>query len=325
MKKTYRFFTLSPSRPHLQRSISLTIGLLIATFWANSFFSPAPLPTFAQVYASDLPQVHPLPNSITLEAGAKKIQLTLSELKKKLPTQTITLDDPVYKSKKTYDAFKLDDVLKLVNPGTNDTVTNAGSNGSSTTGSSAGAYDEIVFQAADGYAPSISTAKLAGHPAFLAYQEHARPDGKRWETIEQGKTKLTPAPYYLVWKEGEKIGESYPWPYQLVRIELVSFKGKYAKIYPEHAKPDSPEMKGFTLFKDSCIRCHSVNLIGGDIGPELNTPKNVIEYWNEDTLRAFIKNPGTFRAKDKMPAFPQLTNEDLDSIFAYFKYLKEHR
>jgi mono/diheme cytochrome c family protein len=83
--------------------------------------------------------------------------------------------------------------------------------------------------------------------------------------------------------------------------------------------------KGFALFKNQCIRCHSLNLQGGEVGPELNSPKNVTEYWDKATLRAFIRDAASFRLKDKMPSFHQLTDENLDELLAYFIYMKGHK
>jgi mono/diheme cytochrome c family protein len=257
---------------------------------------------------SPLNSVHAqsIEDALTLQAGSKTIKISLTQLKKKLPTVEVQIDDPVYNGIRKFDAFSLDEVLKLL-------------------GEASSTADEVVFQAADGYAPSVSRVKLEGHHPFLAYQEHARSDGERFQKVTQGKALLSPAPFYLIWKEGKSIGEEYPWPYQLVKIELVRFKEKYAKIFPTQVKPDSSEIRGFTIFKNQCIRCHSVNLVGGDIGPELNTPKNVLEYWNEKTLRAFIKNPSSFRAKDKMPPFSHLSEQDIDGVFSYFRYLQKHR
>jgi mono/diheme cytochrome c family protein len=253
-----------------------------------------------------------IPDTLVLQSGDRQIKLSLTELKKKLPTVQVQVDDPVYSPPRKFDAFRLEDLLKLL-------------------GAAPTSADEVVFQAVDGYAPSISRAKLEGHAAFLAYQEHgwskqkgAHGGKERFEKIRQGKAWISPAPFYLLWADGKKLGEEYPWPYQLVKIEFVSFREKYAKIYPQTAA-DSSEMRGFTTFKTDCIRCHSLNLVGGDIGPELNTPKNVLEYWDEKTLRAFIKDSSSFRARDKMPPFSNLTDANIDDIFSYFRYLKEHR
>lgn len=83
-----------------------------------------------------------------------------------------------------------------------------------------------------------------------------------------------------------------------------------------HAPQNSAAYQGFLLFKQSCISCHSNNLQGGELGSELNAPKNVTEYWTEAHLKAFIPNASGYRYKSKIPAFPQLSSQDMDRLVA---------
>ena len=136
---------------------------------------------------------------------------------------------------------------------------------------------------------------------------------------------VSPAPYYLVWEAGQTLGEQVPWPYQLAQIEIVDFKTKFEKSFPKGAEATSNAMKGFVTFKNQCIRCHSVNLQGGDLGPELNAPQNVTEYWSEKNLKSFIRDASSFRYKSKMPAFPHLEDTQIDQVLDYLKWMKKFK
>lgn len=238
----------------------------------------------------------------TLELVAKTgaQTLTLAQLKERVPVQTVEITDPLFKRPKKYDAFSLSDVLKLLG--------NADA-------------QEIVFTAKDGYSPNVTMDNVRAHKAYLAFQEHGT--NETFELVDQGKEKLSPAPYYLVWQEGLALADKVPWPYQLVKIEAVDLRQKFAAAYPEGGPVSA--LKGFQIFKAECLRCHSVNLQGGEIGPELNVPKNVTEYWRRDVLPRFIRQVSLFRAKDKMPDFTHLSEEQVAHVVAYLQYMKRRK
>ena len=235
----------------------------------------------------------------------KSTTLALRDMRAMLETHTIEIDDPIYKSKKSYDGFRLTDVFELAGFAAD------------------GAADEIVFTAMDGYSPNLNFDAIQHHVAYLVFQEHGKQEA--FEPLQQGKTSLSPGPYYLVWEEGAKVGEAMPWPYQLVKIEVASFAEKYSLLYPGGAAVDSPERKGFDIFKSECMRCHSINLQGGAVGPELNAPKNVTEFWGSEALRAFIKDAPSFRYKSKMPAFSRLSDAQVTNLIAYFRCMAGHK
>jgi mono/diheme cytochrome c family protein len=235
--------------------------------------------------------------------------LTLRDLKKRLPVSTLTVDDPVYKIRKTYEGFWLKDVLKLVQ-----TLPDFEKG--------AGKDHEIIFHCRDGYSPTTLLSNLKNHQALLAFRDTSAPKGQNWVSFTQGKAQITPAPFYLVW---DVSGESYPWPYQLVGMELINFADKFSKIYPEDVKKDSSAFRGFRIFKDDCLRCHSINLQGGVLGPELNIPKNILEYWTRSNLIEFIKNSESFRARSKMPSFPNLSSSQIEDVLSYLEWAKDNK
>ncbi|MBY0371080.1 c-type cytochrome [bacterium] len=244
--------------------------------------------------------------TLTLSVGGKDTSFTLQSLQKQLPVEKIAIDDPVYKKAKSYDGFDLSKVLALAG-------LKAGQGG-----------DELVFTALDGYAPTAPYAALEKHKAYVVFQETGGKPGQ-FEKVAQGKAMVSPAPWYVVWAEGKALAHEVPWPYQLARIELVDFQKKYPKLYPQGVKADTAVGKGFAVFKSQCLKCHSINLEGGDIGPELNAPKNVTEYWNRDTLKAFIRDATSFRYKSKMPPFPMLSEADIDNLLAYLEHMKRSK
>lgn len=160
------------------------------------------------------------------------------------------------------------------------------------------------------------------HRTIVAHNEKGK---SAFEKLTQGKAMVSPAPYYLVWAEGAKLADKIPWPYQLVKIEVVNFKDKYAKLFPSGVAVNSEVMRGFLSFKNHCVACHSINLQGGDVGPKLNAPLNLTEYWPAETLKRFIGDAPSFRYRSKMPAFPQLDEQQVGQLIQYLGHMKGHK
>lgn len=240
----------------------------------------------------------------TVHSGQSR-SWTLAQLQQQLPVQEVRLHDPSYNQLKNYRGFLFNDLLQKTGfPPLQDD-------------------DTLVLTASDGYAPTLSAAQLHQQQAVLVFAEAGQADFS-FTPLQQGKEMLSPAPFYLVWPWAGKAAEHFAWPYQLVKIELLPFRERYADVIPAIEAPP-PVQRGFTLFKQNCLKCHSINLQGGVLGPELNAPKNITEYWQLHDLKAFIKNPPSYRYQSKMPAFAHFSDADIDAILAYLTQMKQQK
>jgi len=211
------------------------------------------------------------------------------------------LDDPVYKRRKRYAGVALADLLRQRWPTVDDWAT-------------AGA--ELVLTAADGYSPSMDLGRALAGGGVVAVRDLDRPPDDPWEPFLQGKETITPAPYYLVWPDADPGDPGHAWPYQLVSLRIEPVDRRWAAAAPgDGAAPVARE--GFRLWARHCAPCHSVNLVGGSLGPELNVPMSVTEYWPAEHLAGFIAAPERYRARSKMPGFAHLPDGEQRAILAY--------
>jgi mono/diheme cytochrome c family protein len=241
--------------------------------------------------------------------SAHAAELKISpDLLSKLQQATIDIDDPVYNKHKRYAGYWLSDVLNAA-------------------GITADPNTVWVFTALDGYKARIGAADVIRSKAraFLAVKDLDAPEG--WEKLQQGKELISPAPYYLIWQTPADMPKDIklPWPYQLAAISVLNADEAQEKLWPQGDKSPSV-IRGFKIFKQNCISCHSLNLEGGLIGPELNVPKNILEYRNRKLLKEFIKNPSAFRARDKMPSFNAiLPDQSIDDMLDYLNWMEKHK
>lgn len=228
--------------------------------------------------------------------------LDLAALQAGCQVQKITIDDPNYGRRMSYLACPLAEVLRLgfgVPP-------------------QSLAADSFLLRARDGYAKPVTGARLLEPGGFLAFADANRTPGAGggWEPIE--RKQADPGPYYLVWALPAGTDPSqYPWPYQLAAIEIASLETLYPHIIPRGLPPTSPAVAGYKIFRTQCIACHAINGEGGTIGPDLNIPMSIVEYRPATQIKAYIRNPASFRYSN-MPPQPHLSDQQLEELFAYF-------
>lgn len=180
---------------------------------------------------------------------------------------------------------------------------------------------KIVFECIDGYKPEMPLDFFLKANAFLAFEDMDAPKGKKWEPILKDGNEMNAEPFYIVYTSVSEKDSRYKWPYNLVKMYLEPLNKSTIELYPlKNRKLQS----GYNLFKNQCLTCHSINGIGGTMGPELNYPKSVTEYWKENELVDYIVNPASFRNKVKMPTLG-ITKQQSQEIVDYLKYMSENK
>jgi cytochrome c2 len=242
-----------------------------------------------------------------IQSEQDKSVMTLSEMLNTLKVQSFTVYDEAYHQDKTYEGVSLKALLEHNNYSLDN-------------------ISEVTVVCADGYKAVLDGDILRKYPdAMISYRQLDK-NGKGidgdFEPIREGKKIADPAPFYMVWPQKETYGV-FPWPHQVVALQ-VSAKDSYQVIKPAESASASVH-EGYKLFKGACLACHSINLVGGVIGPELNIPQNITEYRSKEYMKRFIRNPDSFRARSRMTGLPDLSDQDIDNAVAYLEHMKKHK
>lgn len=235
------------------------------------------------------------------------LDLVALQAKNKLGKDTVVtvINDPVYHKTKKYQAVNALLLLKNEMDLSKVDIKNT----------------MIVFECIDGYKPEMPLELFLETKSFLAFKDVDAPKGFNWEKIIKNGNEMNADPFYLVYTSVSTDNQEYKWPYNVIKFHL---EPKNKNIEALHPKDDETAMKGFKLFQKHCITCHSINGIGGEMGPELNYPKSVTEYWKETELVDYIVNPASFRNKVKMPTLG-ITKQESQEIVDYLKYMSEKK
>ncbi len=242
-----------------------------------------------------------------VRGGETAASLELTALRERCDERTVEVDDPYYGARRRFLALPLEQVLQL---GFGDTAALRGGT--------------LLLRALDGYTRSTAADPLLDGGAYLAFA-----DADRIARGEQGfdpidRRQVDPAPFYVVWEgPGRSDVRVWPWPYQLATIELASFEDANPDTVPTGAGPGSPARRGYVLFQRQCAHCHAINGQGGKVGPDLNVPQSIVAYRPEAQIRAYIRNPQTFRYTS-MPSH-DLGPAELDQLLAYLRHMASHQ
>ncbi|MEI7995216.1 MAG: hypothetical protein WCH01_09980, partial [Methylococcaceae bacterium] len=183
--------------------------------------------------------------------------------------------------------------------------------------------DAIKLTSLDGYQPIIPVPVIFKYNGMIAIGENGR--GVFSPLARSNGETVKPGPFFLVWENIQDVAAKkepwLSWPWQLTTLELTSFEREYPHSSPPSASPESVK-KGFLRFRQHCIKCHAINGDGGNIGPELNYPVSVTEYWQPEWLIRFIADPQSVRANSKMiPFYRDIDNREV-IIADIIEYLK---
>jgi cytochrome c2 len=170
----------------------------------------------------------------------------------------------------------------------------------------------VEFICTDGYNPRINLNLILENKGYIVNK-----------IINEGKEEaLIPKhqPYYLVWENIQDVN-ILPWPYALANMRLINLADEKEFLLPVE---DAVAANGLQVYKKYCMKCHAINGIGGIMGPELNYPRNIIQYFQQDSLYAYVKDPQAFRHNNRMAPVKNITKADMEAIIHYFEYIQQY-
>lgn len=272
---------------------------------SNFRFSIVAAVAFSLISCQQKKESKPIETSTSVAIVSLNLVSIFENNKQGKDTVITVSNDPVYHKSKQYNAVSAVELLQTASGFSKLDVSNT----------------KVVFECRDGYQPEMPLELFLQSKPYIAFRDTDAPEGQEWETITKNGNQMDAAPYYLVYPEVSSKDDQYKWPYNLIKITLAPLDSNKEALYP---KNDKKVVRGYQLFQNKCSTCHALNGIGGTMGPELNYPKSVTEYWIENQLVQYIVEPAAFRHNVKMPTLG-LTINDSEEIVQYLKYISKYK
>jgi mono/diheme cytochrome c family protein len=175
--------------------------------------------------------------------------------------------------------------------------------------------------------PAELEKRLASPDLSLEEKESLEKERDHLNTLAKDMRALkNQGPFYPIFIPDPELPEKERWnpPFCVSKVEFAKSKVDRSKASPQGLPDDHPVMRGNRQFEQRCAVCHSINGIGGAVGPELNRPLSVVEYWDREALRQLMKDPSQVRGNSKMPAF-HLKDEEIDEILTYLDWMSQEK
>ncbi len=249
---------------------------------------------------------------LTIVIRGETYPFTRTQLLADTRKRVVTTYDENYKTVMTFKALPLRALLNAV-PGALESTES-----SATVTAKDGHISHIPMRLLVGKAPDQSE-------AYLAVEDPTTP----W-LLRQGKSL---GPFRLQWTDQAKsaINEGH-WTYSIQQITITDPPSqRFPALRPSESMQSNPTiMNGFTVFQRTCLPCHTLNRAGeSHLGPDLNVPYSPVEYFGEQRLATFVRDPqslrewsgGRMRPIDK----EALSDKELSDLIHYLKHMSTRK
>ncbi len=245
---------------------------------------------------------------LTLEIARK--QYTLTQIKNLVKEKTVYAIEPHLKDNVAFVGFSVDELLEK------------------TIGTDWKNADGMLYSCIDGYRSDIAVERVKLFKPYLVYKFK---DGRPFKVNvkSQNEKDVELGPFYLVWDNIAfpilNKDSAYGWPYQVNKIEFISYDTHYAKVFPFKGRDSEVLKPGFEAFKSYCMTCHALKGEGGEKGPAL-WPNENINKLGYAKFEKWVLDPQREKEGTTMPALnPQLPLKNrkiaAKKIYEYLKGL----